>query len=125
MRNGKAQAGEIRFEHVWFAYKDDDYVIKDLNFTIHPGEKVALVGPTGAGKVPSSASVPPLRTQRGRILVDGIDVRNLPQSELRCLMGSLQEGSICRGCEEQYYTGRHLLLDETGGSPEDKCSSVY
>jgi len=49
----EAQAGEIRFEHVWFAYKDDDYVIKDLNFTIHPGEKV--VGPTGAGKVPSSA----------------------------------------------------------------------
>jgi len=47
--HGEAQAGEIRFEHVWFAYKDDDYVI-NLNFTIHPGEKVALVGPTGAGK---------------------------------------------------------------------------
>jgi len=90
MRNGKAQAGEIRFEHVWFAYKDDDYVIKDLNFTIHPGEKVALVGPTGAGKVPSSASVPPLRTQP-RILVDGIDVRF--QSELAVPHGViLQEG---------------------------------
>jgi len=53
--SGEAQAGEIRFEHVWFAYKDDDYVIKDLNY-FHPGEKVALVGPTGAGKVPSSVS---------------------------------------------------------------------
>ena len=42
--------GEIRFENVWFAYKDDDYIIKDLSFTINPGEKIALVGPTGAGK---------------------------------------------------------------------------
>lgn len=42
--------GEIRFENVWLAYKDDEYVIRDLSFTIKPGEKVALVGPTGAGK---------------------------------------------------------------------------
>lgn len=49
----QAELGEIRFEHVWFAYKDNDYVIKDLDFTIHPGEKIALVGLLVQVKVPS------------------------------------------------------------------------
>lgn len=115
MRNGKAQAGEIRFEHVWFAYKDDDYVIKDLNFTIHPGEKVALVGPTGAGKSSIIRLLCRLyEPSRGRILVDGIDVRNLPQSELRCLMGViLQEGFLFAGDVKSNITlGDTYLLDE-------------
>ncbi len=92
-------AGEIRFEHVWFAYKDDDYVIKDLDFTIHPGEKVALVGPTGAGK----SSIIRLLCRlydpsRGRILIDGKDIRDVPQSELRSHMGViLQEGFLFAG----------------------------
>ncbi len=91
--------GEIRFEHVWFAYKDDDYVIKDLNFTIRPGEKVALVGPTGAGKSSIIRLLCRLYdTSKGRILVDGIDIRDLPQSELRCHMGViLQEGFLFAG----------------------------
>jgi len=93
------KAGEIRFERVWFAYKNDDYVIKDLDFTIRPGEKIALVGPTGAGK----SSVIRLLCRlyeptRGRILVDGVDVRDIPQAELRCRMGViLQEGFIFAG----------------------------
>ncbi len=96
---GSTTKGEIRFEHVWFAYKDDDYVIKDLDFTIRPGEKVALVGPTGAGK----SSIIRLLCRlydpsRGRILIDGTDVRDLPQSELRCRMGViLQEGFLFAG----------------------------
>jgi ATP-binding cassette subfamily B protein len=91
--------GEIRFEHVWFAYKDDDYVIKDLDFIIHPGEKVALVGPTGAGKSSIIRLLCRLyEPSRGRILVDGVDVRDLPQSELRCRMGViLQEGFLFAG----------------------------
>ena len=115
MRNGKAQAGEIRFEHVWFAYKDDDYVIKDLNFTIHAGEKVALVGPTGAGKSSIIRLLCRLyEPSRGRILVDGIDVRNLPQSELRCLMGViLQEGFLFAGDVKSNITlGDTYSLDE-------------
>ena len=92
-------AGEIRFEHVWFAYKDDDYVIKDLDFTIRPGEKVALVGPTGAGK----SSIIRLLCRlydpsQGRILIDGTDIRDVPQSQLRCRMGViLQEGFLFAG----------------------------
>jgi len=95
--SGEAQAGEIRFEHVWFAYKDDDYVIKDLNFTIHPGEKVALVGPTGAGKSSIIRLLCRLyEPSRGRILLDGIDP-GLLQSELRCRMSFFRKAPICRG----------------------------
>lgn len=91
--------GEIRFEQVWFGYKPGDYVLKDLNFTIHPGEKVALVGPTGAGK----SSIIRLLTRlyeasEGRILVDGLDIRDIPQHELRRHMGViLQDGFVFAG----------------------------
>ena len=93
------QVGEIRFERVWFAYKNDDYVIKDLDFTIRPGEKIALVGPTGAGKSSIIRLLCRLyEPTRGRILVDGVDIRDIPQAELRCRMGViLQEGFIFAG----------------------------
>ncbi|MBE9199771.1 MULTISPECIES: ABC transporter ATP-binding protein [unclassified Nodularia (in: cyanobacteria)] len=91
--------GEIRFEHVWFAYKDDDYVIKDLDFVIHPGEKVALVGPTGAGKSSIIRLLCRLyEPTKGRILVDGVDIRELPQADLRRYMAViLQEGFLFAG----------------------------
>src|SRR5919202_2121645 len=91
--------GEIRFEHVWFAYKEDEYVLKDLDFTIHPGEKVALVGPTGAGKSSIIRLLCRLyEPTQGRILVDGIDIRDLPQAELRRYMGViLQDGFLFAG----------------------------
>lgn len=94
-----SQVGEIRFENVWFAYKDDDYVIKDLSFTISPGEKIALVGPTGAGKSSIIRLLCRLyEPSKGRILVDGIDVKDLPQSELRRRMAViLQEGFLFAG----------------------------
>lgn len=97
--NPAAATGEIRFEQVSFGYKPGEYVLKDLNFTIRPGEKVALVGPTGAGK----SSIIRLLTRlyeasEGRILVDGIDVRELPQTELRRHMGViLQDGFVFAG----------------------------
>ncbi|NEO71796.1 ABC transporter ATP-binding protein [Moorena sp. SIO3H5] len=91
--------GEICFEHVWFAYKEDEYVLKDLHFTIHPGEKVALVGPTGAGKSSIIRLLCRLyEPSQGRILVDGIDIRDLPQAELRRHIGViLQEGFLFAG----------------------------
>jgi ATP-binding cassette subfamily B protein len=91
--------GKIHFEHVWFGYKPDEYVLRDLDFTIHPGEKVALVGPTGAGK----SSIIRLLCRlydvtQGRILLDGEDIRNLPQAELRRRMAIiLQEGFLFAG----------------------------
>ena len=94
-----AETGKIQFDQVWFGYKPEDPVLKDLNFTIHPGEKVALVGPTGAGKSSIIRLLTRLyETDKGKILIDGIDVRDLPQTELRRHMGViLQDGFIFAG----------------------------
>jgi ATP-binding cassette subfamily B protein len=87
--------GEIRFENVWFAYKSNEYVLKNLSFVVHPGEKIAIVGPTGAGK----SSIIRLLCRlydptQGRILLDGIDIRELPQQELRRRMGIILQESF-------------------------------
>jgi ATP-binding cassette subfamily B protein len=98
--NSHPQSGEIKFEHVWFSYKNDgEYVIKDLDFTIHPGEKVALVGPTGAGKSTIIRLLCRLyEPNKGRILIDGIDIRELPQAQLRRYMAViLQEAFLFAG----------------------------
>ncbi|MBP6311883.1 MAG: ABC transporter ATP-binding protein [Flavobacteriales bacterium] len=76
--------GDIRFEHVWFAYEDDDHVLKDINFEAKAGEMIALVGSTGSGK---SSIVNVLSRayeyQKGRVLLDGKDIRDYGLSELR------------------------------------------
>lgn len=113
--------GEIRFEHVWFAYKQDEYVLKDLHFTIHPGEKVALVGPTGAGKSSIIRLLCRLyEPTQGRILVDGIDIRDLPQAELRRYMGViLQEGFLFAGDVKSNITlGETYSFEEIQASAE-------
>ncbi len=94
-----SSTGEIRFDRVWFGYKPDEYVIKDLNFTIRPGEKVALVGPTGAGKSTIIRLLCRLyEPSQGRILIDGIDIRDMPQAELRRhLSVILQDGFLFAG----------------------------
>ncbi|APB33813.1 ABC transporter related protein [Gloeomargarita lithophora Alchichica-D10] len=80
--------GKIHFEGVSFGYKNDELAIKNLDFTIQPGEKIALVGPTGAGK----SSVIRLMCRlyepnQGRISIDGIDIRQLAQGDLRRYVG--------------------------------------
>lgn len=97
--NSTPELGEIRFENVWFAYKDNDFVIKDLDFVIRPGEKVALVGPTGAGKSSIIRLLCRLyEPTQGRILIDGVDIREVPQADLRRYMAViLQEGFLFAG----------------------------
>ncbi|NJL35411.1 MAG: ABC transporter ATP-binding protein [Leptolyngbyaceae cyanobacterium RM2_2_4] len=94
-----SRPGEIRFKHVWFGYKPDEYVLRDLDFTIRPGEKVALVGPTGAGKSSIIRLLCRLyEINRGQILLDNVDVREMPQAELRRRMAViLQDGFLFAG----------------------------
>ncbi len=80
--------GHIAFEHVWFAYTGEEWVLRDVSFTVEPGETVALVGPTGSGKTTIIKLLN--RTYdvaRGRVLVDGIDVRDWDLAALRRRIG--------------------------------------
>jgi ATP-binding cassette subfamily B protein len=83
-----AGEGVIRFENVWFAYIDENWVIKDLSFEVQPGLVVAAVGATGAGKSTIINLVGRFYdVQRGRITIDGIDIRELDKFELRKKLG--------------------------------------
>jgi ATP-binding cassette subfamily B protein len=107
--------GEIRFENVWFAYKNNEYVLKNLDFTIKPGEKIAFVGPTGAGKSSIIRLLCRLyEPSQGRILVDGIDIRQLSQVQLRKYVGViLQESFLFTGDVKRNITlGENYSLSE-------------
>jgi ATP-binding cassette, subfamily B, multidrug efflux pump len=87
--------GEVAFKDVWFSYKEDDYILKGLNFTLRPGEKVAIVGPTGAGKSSIIRLLCRLyETTRGSITVDGVEVRDISQNELRRYVGVILQDSF-------------------------------
>jgi ATP-binding cassette subfamily B multidrug efflux pump len=76
--------GDIEFKNVWFAYNNDDYVLKDVSFHIRPGEKVAFVGATGAGKTSIINLIFRFyEFQKGEILIDGHDIRKLDIRSLR------------------------------------------
>ena len=76
--------GRIEFQNVWFAYKDEDWVLKDVSFTVEPGQSIALVGHTGSGKTTiTNLLMRFYDIQRGRILLDGVDLRDWDLRELR------------------------------------------
>ena len=80
--------GRIAFEQVWFAYRDEDYVLRDVSFTIEPGERVGIVGATGAGKTTLiNLLLRFYEVNRGRIAIDGVDIRDLTLPELRRRFG--------------------------------------
>ena len=84
--------GRIEFRHVWFAYEKDDYVLKDVSFVIEPGQKIAFVGATGAGK----SSILNLigryfDIQKGEILIDGANIRDIDTDVLRSAIGQVQQ----------------------------------
>jgi len=76
--------GEIEFKNVWFAYNGDDYVLKNISFKINPGQTVAIVGATGAGKTSIINILSRFYDiQKGSILIDGVDIRDVNKRELR------------------------------------------
>ena len=108
---GSPQArGEVIFEEVDFAYRNDEPILRDLSFRIAPGEHVALVGPTGSGKTTVIRLLCRLyEPQRGRILLDGQDIRSLPLQELRRQLGVvLQDTFLFSGT-----VADNLRLDRT------------
>ena len=84
--------GRIEFDHVWFAYDNENYVLRDVSFVIEPGQQVAFVGATGAGK----SSILNLigryyDIQKGRITIDGVDIRSISKEQLRSSIGQMQQ----------------------------------
>ena len=103
--------GRIEFQNVWFAYKDEDWVLKDVSFTVEPGQSIALVGHTGSGKTTiTNLLMRFYDIQRGRILLDGVDLRDWDLKALRenfavvlqevFLFSGTIEGNIRLGREE-------------------------
>lgn len=107
--------GEIEFRNVWFAYNDDDYVLRDVSFKVKPGEKVALVGHTGAGKT----SIINLlcrfyEINKGQILIDGVDLQEMNLEELRSAISIVQQNIFLFSDSIE----RNISLGDTSISPE-------
>lgn len=114
LKSGRAE-GRIEFENVWFAYNEEDWVLKDVSFAVSPGQSAALVGHTGSGKTTiTNLLMRFYDVQRGRILLDGVDVRDW---DLRLLRENfavvLQDVFLFTGTvESNIRLGREDITDE-------------
>jgi ATP-binding cassette subfamily B protein len=119
LRPSAGARGAVEFQDVWFAYQGEDWVLRGLSFRVEPGERVALVGGTGAGKTTIIQLLTRLyEVQRGRILLDGVDLRELPQGELRRRVAMvLQDVFLFSGTlEENIGLGRAAEVRERGSN---------
>jgi ATP-binding cassette subfamily B protein len=108
--------GCIEFRNVWFAYKPGDWVLKDVSFTIAPGEKVAFVGHTGAGKTTiANLLLRFYEIQRGQIFLDGMDIRQIDPVELRSNFAIVPQELVLFSGDlmSNIKLGNDLITDET------------
>jgi ATP-binding cassette subfamily B protein len=86
VRRDPAQAPHIVFDHVWFAYNGEDYVLRDVSFEVRPGQRIGIVGATGSGKTTMiNLLMRFYDVSKGRILVDGVDIRELAIEDVRAM----------------------------------------
>ncbi len=107
--------GSVEFDHVWFEYKEGEPVIRDLSFRIDPGETVAVVGYTGAGKTTIANLLTRMwDIQKGRILLDGVDIREYSLDTLRTVIQPIQQDVFLFNdtVESNIALGRNLSKDE-------------
>jgi ATP-binding cassette, subfamily B, multidrug efflux pump len=84
--------GRVEFRNVWFAYEDEDWILRNVSFTVEPGETVALVGRTGAGRTTiTNLLLRFYEIQRGQILLDGIDITELHPAVLRASFATVPQ----------------------------------
>ncbi len=95
--------GEVKFENVFFSYSADKPLIEELNLTVKPGETIAIVGPTGAGKTTLVNLIMRFyEVNSGRITLDGVDIRSLTRDDLRCQFGMvLQDTWLFEGTMQE------------------------
>ncbi len=106
--------GKIEFDHVWFAYNDENYVLKNINFTINPGETIALVGHTGSGKTSIISLLNRLYTiQKGAIRLDDVKIEDYPLEQLRAGIGVvLQDVFLFSGSVMDNITLRNTAISK-------------
>ncbi len=86
----KKLAGKIEFKHVWFAYEGENWILKDVSFTIEPGQSIAFVGKTGSGKTTITNLINRFYDiQKGEILIDGMNIREINLRSLRSHIGTI------------------------------------
>jgi ATP-binding cassette subfamily B protein len=114
-RRDPAKPPHVVFDHVWFAYNGDDYVLRDVSFEVAPGQRVGIVGATGSGKTTIiNLLMRFYDVSRGRILVDGVDIRELTIEDVRGLYGLvLQDVQIFSGTIESNIRLGQPLARET------------
>ncbi|MCX8082710.1 MAG: ABC transporter ATP-binding protein/permease [bacterium] len=114
----------IEFRNLWFSYKDENYVLKNINFQISPGKLIAIVGPTGAGKTTIVNLLARLyEINKGEILFDGTDIRRIKKESLRSIFGVVLQDTYLFS-ESVRENIRYGNLEATDREIEEVCKAI-